>query len=291
LATCEVTPQAIWPVAKSLTKSGGPKASSAIHGPLGHIFYPIDKANIIADCLENQFTVHDLCDCDHRRRVEAKVEVLLATVDEDAPFNFRPCDVSKEIQSLKLQRACDFDGVQNVGLRHLPRPLVHFTHVLYHCLRLGHFAAPWKETKITTLPKPGKDLKFPLNVCPISLLSTTGKLFGKQNLRKIQKRTEERNLLNASHFGFRIDHSTTLQCMRLADHITLKFSNNISTAAVFFCKLQRGLTAVKSWCERSTIKINEGKIQAIYFSRRLRVPDFVLKPNGQDVPFVNNVTI
>jgi hypothetical protein len=29
------------------------------------------------------------------------------------------------------------------------------------------------------------------------------------------------------------DHSMTLQCMRLADHITLNFNNNMSMAAVF----------------------------------------------------------
>jgi len=28
-------------------------------------------------------------------------------------------------------------------------------------------------------------------------------------------------------------HSTTLQCMRLMDHMTLNFNNNMSTAAVF----------------------------------------------------------
>jgi hypothetical protein len=43
LGNCEVTPQAIWPIVKSLTKSGGPKAPSAIHGQLGSTFYPIDK--------------------------------------------------------------------------------------------------------------------------------------------------------------------------------------------------------------------------------------------------------
>jgi hypothetical protein len=35
------------------------------------------------------------------------------------------------------------------------------------------------------------------------------------------------------------------------------------------CKLQRGLTTVNSFCERWNIKINEGKIQAIYFSEDL----------------------
>jgi hypothetical protein len=55
LTNCEATPQAIWPIAKSLTKRGGSRASSAIHGPLGPMFYPIDKANIHADCLQYQF--------------------------------------------------------------------------------------------------------------------------------------------------------------------------------------------------------------------------------------------
>jgi hypothetical protein len=62
LANCEVRPQVIWPVSKFLTETGGTKSPSAIHGPLGPIFYPIDKASIIADCLENQLKEHDLCD-------------------------------------------------------------------------------------------------------------------------------------------------------------------------------------------------------------------------------------
>jgi hypothetical protein len=56
------------------------------------------------------------------------------------------------------------------------------------------------------------------------------------------------------------------------------------------CKLQRGLTAVNSLCEWWNIKLNEGKTHAIYFSRRLRVPDDVLQLNGRDIPFVNNAT-
>jgi hypothetical protein len=42
---CEVTPQAIWPSAKSLTKTDEAKATTAIHGPLGPVFYPNEKAN------------------------------------------------------------------------------------------------------------------------------------------------------------------------------------------------------------------------------------------------------
>jgi hypothetical protein len=42
LANCEVTSQAIWPISKSTTKRGGPKALATIHGPLGPIFYPLE---------------------------------------------------------------------------------------------------------------------------------------------------------------------------------------------------------------------------------------------------------
>jgi hypothetical protein len=107
-----VAPQAIWPIAKSLIKRNRPKAPSAIHSPSGPIFYPIDKAYITAVCLENQFTVQDFCDCDCRWHVEAKVEALLATINEDTPVNFWPCDVSKEIQSTKLGKACGFMAFQ-----------------------------------------------------------------------------------------------------------------------------------------------------------------------------------
>jgi hypothetical protein len=60
IENCEVTPQAIWPLAKSLIKRSGPKAPTAVHGPSGPIFYPMDKANVIANYLENPFTPHEL---------------------------------------------------------------------------------------------------------------------------------------------------------------------------------------------------------------------------------------
>jgi hypothetical protein len=64
-------------------------------------------------------------------------------------------------------------------------------------------------------------------------LSSTGKVFEKVILEIAKRHIEERNLLNASQFGFRASHSTTLQCMRLEDHVTPHFNNNMATAAVF----------------------------------------------------------
>jgi hypothetical protein len=73
MAYCKIPNKKVWT-----------KSNTAIHGPLGFVFYPFNKTDIISDGLENQFTAHDLCDCDNRRQVMVKVEALLATVDEDS---------------------------------------------------------------------------------------------------------------------------------------------------------------------------------------------------------------
>jgi hypothetical protein len=165
--------------------------------------------------------------------VEATVQALLEAVENSPPQRIRLCDLQTLINSLKLRKACGIDDIPNECLRHLPRrPLVHLTHLFNHCLWLSHFSKPWKEAKVITLPKPGKDSKFSQNIRPISLLSTTSKLFEKVILNIVQKHIEERGLLKASQYGFRARHSTTLQYTRLTVYVTISF-NNMSTAAEF----------------------------------------------------------
>jgi hypothetical protein len=159
IENCEVTTEAIWPIAKYLTTRGGPKAPTAIHDHLGPVFYPNEKVNVIANYLEILFTPHKVCDTDHKRWVEARVQALLTIVDETPPVKFRRCDFSEEIRSLKLGKSCGIDGISNKCLGHLPRTLIHIIHIFNHCLRIYHFPASWKEAKIRALPKPGT--KFP----------------------------------------------------------------------------------------------------------------------------------
>jgi hypothetical protein len=126
---CEVIPQSIWTIAKSFLNTDGKRAPTAIHGLLGLKIIMLEKVNAIADCLENQFTPHDLCDENHEWRVEARVQALLEAVHNNTPNRIRPCDLQKLINSLKLKKACGINGIQNECLRHLPRrPLVHVTH-------------------------------------------------------------------------------------------------------------------------------------------------------------------
>jgi hypothetical protein len=52
---------------------------------LGLKYHLVDKANATADCLENQFTPHDLCEENHERQVEARVQALLEAVNSAPP--------------------------------------------------------------------------------------------------------------------------------------------------------------------------------------------------------------
>jgi hypothetical protein len=95
------------------------------------------------------------------------------------------------------------------------------------------FSTHLEEASVVTLPKPGKDPKFPQNLRPICLLSTTDKIFEKVIQKVVQMHLDENDLLNASHFDFRALRSTTLQFMSLMNYVTFKFKNSMSTAVVF----------------------------------------------------------
>jgi hypothetical protein len=61
-----------------------------------------------------------------------------------------------------MRKLCGIDGISNECLRHLTRrPLLHLTYLFNGCLQLSHFPKSWKEAKVITLLKPGKDPKLP----------------------------------------------------------------------------------------------------------------------------------
>jgi hypothetical protein len=83
------TPQDLWSIAQFLMKMDGPKAPNAVHGPLGMAYHP----NVYTDCLENQFTPHDLRNKNHERLVETGVQTLLASVDYTNIGKVRPSEI------------------------------------------------------------------------------------------------------------------------------------------------------------------------------------------------------
>jgi len=43
---------------------------------MGLKFHPLEKDNVIADCPENQFSPHDLCEENHEQLVVARIQAL-----------------------------------------------------------------------------------------------------------------------------------------------------------------------------------------------------------------------
>jgi hypothetical protein len=68
------------------------------------VFLPLEKASVTADCLENHFSPHDLCEESHEWRVMARVQALPEAVEDSLPERVRPCDVQKLINSLQTQK-------------------------------------------------------------------------------------------------------------------------------------------------------------------------------------------
>jgi hypothetical protein len=93
-------------------KRDGPKAPTAVHGPLGIMYHPNEKSSAIADCLENQFASHDLCDENHERRVETtapsskslerseRYNFTKTQNDPKFPTNLRPINLFTRIDKL-----------------------------------------------------------------------------------------------------------------------------------------------------------------------------------------------
>jgi hypothetical protein len=114
----------------------------------------------------------------HKRRVEARVQTLLEAVDDTPLGKVGSCDMQKLIKLLKLRKARGIDGISNECLRYLPkRPLVHSTHLFNQCFWFSNFSKVIEERKCHKLTRPGKDPEFSQTLLPISLSSTTGKLF------------------------------------------------------------------------------------------------------------------
>jgi hypothetical protein len=93
----------------------------------------------------------DLCEENHERRVEARVQALLEAVDKP-PDRIRPRDLQKLQNSLKLRKACGIDGIPNESLRHFPRrPLVHLTQSLHSSVTFSDVLGGSKNDNVTEI--------------------------------------------------------------------------------------------------------------------------------------------
>lgn len=143
---------------------------------------------------------------------------------------FSPGQVQKAIQTSKPRKAPGMDGITNSMLKHLPgRATAAITRLFNGILRSGHFPTAWKTGRIIMIPKQGKNILLPESYRPITLLSSLSKLFEKLLLGHLIPHITPRS----EQYGFRSEHSTTLQLSRVLHHLTVAFNKKEHAVAVF----------------------------------------------------------
>uniref|UniRef100_A0A2A4JQF8 Reverse transcriptase domain-containing protein n=1 Tax=Heliothis virescens TaxID=7102 RepID=A0A2A4JQF8_HELVI len=191
-----------------------------------------DRAEIFAAHLERQFRPNDAADEEHVAAVEQHLESYFASpiASEEDPIYFSPCAVRRAILRTKLKKAPGADGITNTVLRHLPhRTVAALARLFTGILRTGTFPSSWKEGRVIMLPKAQKNVLKPESYRPITLLPTISKVFEKLLLRHLTPHLTPR----PEQFGFRAEHSTTLQLSRVLHHLANTANRKEYAVAVF----------------------------------------------------------
>jgi retron-type reverse transcriptase len=223
----------IWRMAKALRSDKKP--IPPIHSTLGLVFSDDEKAEAFADSLELQCRPNIVdADLDHIDWIERQVEIILSGEHDTPNTPASPEEVRGIIGTLKVKKAPGPDKIPNTALKLLPdKAVVALTAIINASLRFCHFPSRWKSANVIFIPKPGKDLLFPQNYRPISLLSNVGKVLEKVILTRLVRATNENHVLPDEQFGFRPKHSTADQLIHVTEFISQGINQNESTGAIF----------------------------------------------------------
>jgi reverse transcriptase-like protein/endonuclease/exonuclease/phosphatase family protein len=274
IRSLDVEDQSLWRMSKSLRNKRPTPAP--IHGTQGLVFTDEDKAEAFADTYErNARLVYDPdIDPDHEEAVENINRDLRRSQNLDLPIDpVTHREVRSIIKNLKPKSAPGPDNISNRVLKHLPRKgIVAITNISNAIMRLGYFPSRWKEAIVIMIPKPGKNHIFPQNHRPISLLNSLAKVVERLILARLLKHTEQLNVIPNVQFGFRSNHSSEQQILRITELITEGLNHRDVTGLVLF-DVEQAFDRV--WCDGLLFKMlhlnyptNLLKLIKSYLSRR-----------------------
>ena len=124
----------------------------------------------------------------------------------------------KGVATLKNSKAAGRDDVLVEELTNLgPNAHKWLCAMLINCFIDNKIPTTWRQSKIITILKPGKDSAIPKSYGPISLLCHTYKLYERLILNRIAP-TIEQHLIK-EQVGFRAGKSCTSQLLNLTQHI------------------------------------------------------------------------
>ncbi|GBM36647.1 putative RNA-directed DNA polymerase from transposon X-element [Araneus ventricosus] len=222
----------LWDTAKRMPKKH--TKISALNGPTSTAFSNIDKAEIVADSLQNQFTLNKLIDTATENLVIHTINEF-NKIDNFPPMpNPKPNDIIKYIRNVNIHKAPGSDGITNNMLRNLPIiTLIKIIHIINNIFKHQYFPISWRVAIAVPILKPGEDPTDPTIYGPISLLPTITKVTEHFFFIQLNDYLNDNNILIPYKFGFKPKLSTTHQLIRAVEFITSGFENRFSTGAVF----------------------------------------------------------
>ena len=150
-------------------------------------------------------------------------DAQLITVDE----------LKSLLSKLKPSKSPGLDKVSNILLKNIPEKAVNILlNIFNSCIRLNYFPQAFKKAKVVAVPKPNTPKNNPNSYRPISLLSNIGKVFEKLIHHRINDFVSSHGLVAREQFGFKKDHSTIHQIMRIKNKIISNKRNRISTGII-----------------------------------------------------------
>jgi hypothetical protein len=193
-----------------------------------------EKAEALFDSLEAQFQPVSVPSVP---AVIEMVDVALKSyfiIPASEPKLNNPHQLQVANRVLKFGKAPGPNGILNRALKHLSKRAVSLLVQIFNAvLHTHHFPSAWKNARVISILKPGKDPAQPTFYRLISLLDTISKPFESILLTRILNEVGECGLLRDEQFGFRPGHSTIIQLARRVERITRNFGEKKLTGAVF----------------------------------------------------------
>lgn len=214
-----------------------------------------DKADTLAEAfLSCHLTSFHMASVKENAVKKAVAKVEREKISIKSSETISELEVKEAVFELKARKAPGPDSIPNFVIQAFPdtaRKLM--TRIFNDCLKISYFPSEWKIGKVIAIPKPGKDKEIPTNYRPISLLSTIGKVFEKLILSRLKLFENENNLFIPNQFGFRNEHSTIQQALRIVERASKGFNTNKSTGMVLL-DIEKAFDSV--WHDGLVFKLN-----------------------------------
>lgn len=253
LSKIDEDPKKLWRVSRSLRGKRGNIPNVLWHENV-KLITGNDKAEALASVFEKSHLVTGNMVHPHDLRVARFTEKFGRKGPSFFP-RIQRTEILDALASLRPYKAPGSDGILNILLKNLPPSSIDSICVLFNaCIRLNHWPTSFKEAKVIPIPKPGKDSNRSDNYRPISLLNTMGKLFEKILHSRINAFAEQNKIINEEQFGFRAQHSTSHQILRVTRHIRENWALRRSTGLLLF-DIEKAFDSV--WHDGLIFKLNK----------------------------------